>query len=411
MSNHLSLFIGWRYTSARKRSHMVSFISGISMAGLTLGVGLLIVVLSVMSGFDKEMQDRILGLVPHASIIGYEPVEDWHAIAAIAQQHPSVVGTAPFIHLQGMLLKRGKVEPALVQGILPERESDVSVIGRYMQGAQIEALQREEIVLGKDLATLMGISIGDSVSFVMPQAGLSGPVVPKLSRFKVAGTFDSGTEVDRRMAIIHIESAARLNGYEGSVQGVRLKIDDLFNAPLVASQIVVNLPYTYFNRDWTRTHGNLFEAIQLSKRLVVLLLFIIVAVAAFNVVSTLILVVTDKQADIAILRTLGISPRGIMAIFMVQGTVIGVLGTLFGAVLGVTLSLTISDLVVLIEQVFSVQFLKSDVYPINHLPADLRMIDVLAVCATAIGMSFLATLYPSWRATKVQPAEALRYEV
>ncbi len=381
------------------------------MAGLTLGVGLLIVVLSVMNGFDKEMRDRILGLVPHVSIIGFEPIEDWPAIAAQAEKHPAVMATAPFIHLQGMLLKSGKVEATLIQGILPEREDGVSVLAQYMRGIALEALSAEQIVLGKDLAAVMDIKVGDSVSFVMPQAGRSGQVVPKLSRFNVAGIFDSGTEVDRRMAVIHIDSAARLRGLDNAVQGVRLALKDLYSAPRVSAEVLVNLPYTYFGRDWTDTHGNLFEAIQLSKKLVVLLLFIIVAVAAFNVVSTLILVVTDKQADIAILRTLGISPRTVMAIFMVQGTVIGVMGTLFGAILGMSLSLTISDLVVFIEELFSIQFLKSDVYPVSQLPSDLRGFDVLVVCSVAIGMSFLATLFPSWRATKVQPAEALRYEM
>lgn len=406
----LPLYIGWRYTASKKRSNMVSFISLISMAGLAIGVSLLIVVLSVMNGFDREMKERILGLVPQASINSYDPMEDWQAIAAIAQRNPRVVATAPFIHVQGMLLKRGIVEPALVQGISPEHEKKVSVLANYLSGISIEELSPGEIVLGEELAKSMGASIGDSINFILPQAGSSGQLVPKIARFSVVGVFDSGTEVDRKLAYVHIDSAAELVGMNNQVQGVRLKIDDLFQAASVATQVLYSLPYGYYSRDWTSTHGNLFEAIQLSKKLVVLLLFIVVAVAAFNVVSTLFLVVSDKSADIAILRTLGISPGRIMAIFMVQGTVIGIVGTLIGAALGVLFSLCVSDFVVFVETLFSIQFLRSDVYPVNHLPADLRVADIAIVCVLAIAMSFVATLYPSWRATKVQPAEALRYE-
>lgn len=410
-------FIGLRYVTLRQRSHMVSFISFVSMLGLTLGVALLIVVLSVMNGFDREMRQRILGLVPHATINSYQAMESWRAIIDIAERKPGVIAAAPFIHIQGMLLKSDRVEASLIYGVDPARESKVSVLGRYLGddggGLQrLAALQPGDMIVGRELAQLLGLSVGDRLTMIMPQSAdnLAG-VRPVARQFQVAAIFSSGTEIDRRLALIHIAAAAELLGLGDAVQGVRITVKDLFRAPDIARAIVADLPLGYFARDWTRSHGNLFSAIQLSKRLVVLLLCIIIAVAAFNVVSTLILVVSDKRADIAILRTLGLAPRGVMAVFMVQGTVIGLLGTLLGVLIGVVLSLSVSELVDGLEALLGVQFLQSDVYPVSYLPSDLRWHDTLLVGGTAVVMCFLATIVPSLRAARVQPADALRHDV
>ncbi len=407
----LPFFLGLRYTLVKQRNHMVSFISRISMAGLTLGVGLLIVVLSVMNGFDKELRERILGLVPQASINSYQPMDDWELIAKEALKNPDVQAVAPFTHLQGLLLHRGKVESTLVHGVLPDKEKSVSVIQQFLSQSDLTIIGSGKMVIGADLAKALLLEVGSSVTFIMPQAGKGATVMPKVKRFEVVDIFTSGTELDRHLAMIHIDDAGQLSGFGDAVQGVRLKVADLYRAALTAADVVYALPYGYFARDWSRSHGNLFEAIQLSKRLVGLLLFIIIAVAAFNVVSTLILVVSDKQSDIAILRTLGLSPSGVMAVFMVQGTLIGLIGTLAGALIGIVLALEVSNLVKWLESVLSVQFLHSDVYPVNHLPSDLHITDILLVCGVSVLMSFLATVYPAWSATRVEPAEVLRYEV
>lgn len=390
---------------------MVSFISRVSMAGLTLGVALLIVVLSVMNGFDRELRDHILGLVPQASVNSYQAMENWQELAEQAEKHPKVLATAPFIHLQGLLMNKGEVEAVLMHGVLPEREQVVSVLDSFLSDSRLAQLSEGDIILGAELAQVLDVSKGQSISFIMPQASQGGRVVPRVRRFSVSAVFTSGTELDRRLALIHIDDAASLGGYGSNVQGIRLKVSDLFDASVIVREVIHELPYGYYARDWSRSHGNLFEAIQLSKRLVGMLLFIIIAVAAFNVVSTLILVVMDKQADIAILRTMGLSPAGVMGVYMVQGTLIGVVGTFIGVSIGLVLALSVSDLVQFVERLFSIQFLKSDVYPVNHLPSEVQALDVLLVCSVAIGMSFIATLYPAWRATRIQPAEALRHEV
>ncbi len=414
MFRPLPFFIGLRYTRAKRRNHFISFISLISMLGLTLGVLVMILVLSVMNGFDRELRTRILGMVPHATINGYQPIDDWRSLADALLADPRVEAAAPFIQLQGMLTHDGNVAPVLVNGVVPEAESRVSIIENHMQVGSLNNLVDGEfgIIIGELTARRFGVGEGDMLTFVLPEASVTpAGVFPRLKRFRVAGIFKVGAELDSSLALIHAGDAARLTRWQpGQVQGVRIKLQDLFEAPRVAWDLVTRLPGEYYAQDWTRSHGNLFAAIRMEKTMIGLLLLLIVAVAAFNIISTLVMVVTDKKADIAILRTLGASPGTIMGIFMVQGSVIGVVGTVAGCVLGVLAALNVSALVAGLENMLGTQFLSSDVYFISYLPSQLIWTDVVLICAAGLGMSFLATLYPAWRASRTEPAEALRYD-
>ena len=414
MFKPLSLFIGLRYTAAKRSNHFISFISLASMLGLMLGVAALIVVLSVMNGFDRELKQRILGMVPHASISGYnQPIENWRELNSQLEEHPDVLAAAPFIQAQAMLTSRGTVRGALINGVDPDYESRVSILGDHMKQGTLSSLndQRFGIVLGELLARYLNVSVGDKVTLVLPEASVSvAGVVPRLKRFTVVGTFSVGAELDANLAYINLKDAATIKRMGDGVEGIRLKFNDLFTAPKQVRKIADGLNGYFRISDWTRTHGNLFQAIQLEKRMIGLLLFLIVLVAAFNIVSTLVMVVTDKKADVAILRTLGATPGHIMRIFMIQGTVIGTLGTLLGTLLGVSLAMTISDLISWVERTFGIQFLDADVYFISDLPSDLQWADVGLISCAAMLISFLATIYPAWRAAKLQPAEALRYE-
>lgn len=384
------------------------------MLGLMLGVAALIVVLSVMNGFDRELRQRILGMVPHATISEYgKPLADWQPLLEKVAAAPSVVAAAPFVQAQAMLTNRGAVQGALINGIDPKWEAKVSILGNHMTAGALEDLnnQRFGIVLGTILARYLGVQVGDKVTLVLPEASVSvAGVIPRLKRFTVVGTFEVGAELDANLAYIHMRDAAVIKRLGDQIDGIRLQFDDLFTAPAQVREIAATLPGYMRTSDWTRTHGNLFAAIQLEKRMVGLLLFLIVLVAAFNIVSTLVMVVTDKTADIAILRTMGATPGMIMRIFMVQGSVIGVVGTLLGTGLGVTLALTISDLVAWVERTFGIQFLNAEVYFISYFPSELRVDDLLMIVSAALAISFVSTLYPSWRASRTQPAEALRYE-
>ena len=414
MFRPLPFFVGLRYTRAKRRNHFISFISLISMLGLTLGVLVMILVLSVMNGFDRELRTRILGMVPHASIVGYEPINDWRSLAHQLEEHPQVAAAAPFIQMQGMLTHNGSVAPVLASGIDPEAEGRVSIISEHMQAGSLADLQEGEfgIIIGELIAKRFSVQVGDKLTFVMPEASVTpAGVFPRLKRFHVVGIFKVGAELDGSMAMVHVADAARLSRWQpGQVQGVRVQLDDLFQAPNVAWDLVSKLPGNYYAQDWTRSHGNLFAAIRMEKTMIGLLLMLIIAVAAFNIISTLVMVVTDKKADIAILRTLGASPATIMGIFMVQGSVIGVVGTLAGGVLGVLAALNVSAMVAGLEKLLGTQFLSSDVYFISYLPSQLIWTDVVTICGAALGMSFLATLYPAWRASRTEPAEALRYD-
>lgn len=409
------LFIGLRYTRAKRRNHFISFISLISMLGIALGVAALIVVLSVMNGFQKELRARILGVASHVQITGPDNrLTDWSAVAARARDNPRVLAAAPFVNAQGMLAFEQNVRGAIVRGVAPRLEQAVAEIGRHMVAGSLEALQPGEfgIVLGTELARALRVSIGDRVALIAPQ-GLVTPagILPRLKQFRVVGVFEVGMfEYDSGLALIELADAQRLYQLGEDVSGVRLKLTDLFQAREVARELYRALPGDILISDWTRSHANFFRAVEIEKRVMFIILLLIVAVAAFNIVSTLVMVVTDKQADIAILRTLGATPASVMKVFMVQGALIGVIGTLIGVAGGVVLALNIDVVVPALERLLNVRFLSKEVYYISDLPSDLQRADVAAIAAISLALSLAATIYPSWRASRVRPAEALRYE-
>ncbi|WP_339806566.1 lipoprotein-releasing ABC transporter permease subunit [uncultured Marinobacter sp.] len=413
MFKPLSLYVGLRYTAAKRRNHFISFISLTSMIGLMLGVAVLIIVLSVMNGFDRELKERILGMVPHAVIRGDDLLEDWQRVDARVEEHSRVVAAAPFVQGQGMVTGGGSVRGVLLNGIIPEQERTVSIIENHMLEGRLDDLKAGEfgMIVGKSLATGLRLELGDRLTVVLPEATVSpAGVMPRMKRFTVVGIFSVGAELDGNYTLVHMEDAGRLIRTDGRAQGVRLLVDDLFASPVVAEQAARMLEGRHYVSDWTRTHGNLFNAIRMEKTMIGLLLMFIVAVAAFNIVSTLVMVVTDKTGDIAILRTMGATPGRIMRIFMIQGAIIGIFGTLVGTGLGILGALYISDVISWVEGVFEHQFLSSDVYFISYLPSQLLWDDVMIISGAGLAMSLLATLYPAWRASRVDPAEALRYE-
>lgn len=411
MFKPISLYIGLRYTRARRSNHFISFIALVSMIGLTLGVAVLITVLSVMNGFDRELKNRVLGMIPQATVSSTQILTDWPELAKKVEQHEHVKGVAPFTQLQGMLTAQGQVAGIMVTGIEPEYEKKVSIIQNHMIAGSIDSLKKGEfgIVLGKQMTDSLGLGLNDNITLVLPEATPSpAGVVPRFKRFKIVGIFSIGAEVDSMMGYIALNDASTLLRLPDGAQGVRLKLDDIFLAPEVADDIVKDLPSNFYASNWTFTHGNLFSAIQMEKAMVSLLLFLIVLVAVFNIVSSLVMVVTDKKSDIAILRTLGASPSTITRIFMVQGTIIGVIGTVSGAILGIIFASSISGLIGWLNTAFGLNLF--DAYFINYLPSYLRWQDVVVIVCLSLLLSFLATIYPAFRAAKTQPAEALRYE-
>lgn len=414
MFKPLSLFIGLRYTRAKRKNHFISFISGSSMVGLSLGVMVLIIVLSVMNGFDRELKRRVLGMVPHATITSADGgMPAWQHLREEMLQRAGIEGAAPFVEAQGMFANGTQVRGAMTYGIEPALERTVSIIGDNMVAGELEDLKSGEfgVVLGSILADAMGVGMGDKVTLVLPEASVSlAGVMPRLKRFTVVGIFSVGAEVDGAMAYTHREDLGKFMRIPAGVNGLRLKMTDLFEAPRLVWEMANTIPGRHYVQDWTRTHGQLFQAIQMEKTMVGLLLTLIVAVAAFNIVSTLIMVVTDKQGDIAILRTFGASPQLIMAIFMMQGTLIGLIGTFVGIVLGILGALNVSAVVGFIEQVFGLRFMDPNVYFVSSLPSKLMWQDVVVIAVAGMVLSFIATLYPAWRAAQIQPAEALRYE-
>lgn len=416
MFRPLELFIGLRYTRARRRNHFISFISSTSMLGVALGVTALITVLSVMNGFEKELKSRILGMTAHATVVERGGVlRDWQAVESRLAGAPRVLGAAPFVQGEAMLTHAGAVNGTIVTGVLPEQEPEVSVIGERMVVGALTDLEAGafRIILGRELAAALGVRVGDMVTLVAPEPRATpAGILPRLKRFTVSGIYAIGMhEYDSALALIHLEDARKMFRLEeGGVTGLRLKLDDVLAAPVIARELVGQLPGDYGVVDWTQHHTNFFRALKTEKTVMFVILALIVSVAAFNIVSTLVMVVTDKQADIAILRTLGLSPASVMGVFVVQGTLIGLVGTGLGVLGGIWLASNVETLVPAIERLFQVQFLPSDVYYISELPSDLRWGDVGNVSLVAFVLSVLATLYPAWRASRTQPAEALRYE-
>ncbi|MEC7118779.1 MAG: lipoprotein-releasing ABC transporter permease subunit [Pseudomonadota bacterium] len=410
MFKPIALFIGLRYTRAQRSNHFISFIALVSMIGLMLGVAVLITVLSVMNGFDRELKNRILGMIPQATVASGEIIPDWQNLVSEVEKHPKVMAAAPFTQIQGMITAQGQVSGVVISGIEPALETKVSIVQNHMSEGTLDALKSGEfgIVLGQSLTDGLGLRIGEKVTLVLPEASPSpAGVIPRFKRFTLVGTFNIGSDVDGMIGYIHLNDASRLLRLPDGAQGVRMKLDDIFAAPQVSRDLAQQLPNVYPS-DWTQTHGNLFAAIQMEKMIVSLLLFFIVLVAAFNIVSSLVMVVTDKKSDIAILRTLGASPATITRVFMVQGVIIGAIGTFVGTALGVLFALTISDVFGFVSGMFGLHLM--DAYFINYLPSQLRWSDVVYVAGISLTLSFLATIYPAIRAAKVQPAEALRYE-
>jgi lipoprotein-releasing system permease protein len=409
------LLVGLRYTRAKRRNHFISFISATSMAGIVLGVAALIVVLSVMNGFQKELRARILGVASHVQISGAdERLRDWRGLAQAVATEPRVVASAPYVNAQAMLSVGQAVRGSVVRGIVPELEDKVAEIGLHMRAGSLAALKPGAfgIVLGSELARALGVLVSDKVALIAPQ-GLVTPagVLPRLKQFTVVGIFEVGMfEYDSGLALINLEDAQKLYQMGDAVSGLRLRLDDLFEARSVARSLMARLDRDLYASDWTRSHANFFRAVEIEKRVMFIILTLIVAVAAFNIVSTLVMLVTDKQADIAILRTVGASPGSIVQIFMIQGALIGVIGTVVGLLLGVLLAYNVGTVVPFIEHLLGFKFLAKDIYYITDLPSDVQLGDVTTIGLVSLVLSFVATLYPSWRASRVNPAEALRYE-
>jgi lipoprotein-releasing system permease protein len=409
------LFVGLRYTRAKRRNHFISFISLVSMLGIALGIAALVTVMSVMNGFEREIRSRILGVASHVQVLAVDGgLADWRRVAAEAKALPGVVATAPFVSAQGLLSSGSQVRGVLVRGIVPELEEGVADIGQHVRAGRLADLQPGGfgIVLGADLARALRVQRGDRVTLIAPQGQVTpAGLVPRLKQFTVTGIFSVGHyEFDSGLALVRMEDAQALYRLGEAASGVRLKLANLYEAPRTARALAKTVTADAWITDWTQQNANYFRAIQIEKRMMFIILTLIIAVAAFNLVSTLVMVVTDKHPDIAILRTLGASPASVMKIFMVQGSLIGVVGTALGVALGVVLSLNIDVVVPAVERAFDFQILSREVYYISELPSHLDWRDVWAVAGVALALAFLATLYPSWRAARVNPAEALRYE-
>ena len=409
------LFVGLRYTRAKRRTHFISFISLISMLGIALGIAALITVMSVMNGFEKEIRSRILGAAAHVQLLaGERPVTDWEALAATAKENPQVVSAAPFVQAQGLLSTGSSVRGVFVRGIVPKLEDTVADFGKHMVAGELSALEPGSfgIAVGVGIARALQLRVGDKVTLISPQGQVTpAGLMPRLKQFTVVGVFAlDHNEFDSALALVRMEDAQVLYRMDGGVSGVRLKVRDIDAAPRTTREIAARVPPEIYVTDWTQQNVNYFRAIQIEKRMMFIILTLIIAVAAFNLVSTLVMVVTDKHPDIAILRTLGASPGSIMKIFVVQGAVIGVVGTLLGVATGVALALNIDVVVPFIEKTLGFQFLSREVYYISELPSDLHWNDVGSVALVSLALAFVATLYPSWRASRVNPAEALRYE-
>ncbi|MGE0096907.1 MAG: lipoprotein-releasing ABC transporter permease subunit [Hydrogenophaga sp.] len=418
MQTPYELILGWRYTRAgraTRRNGFISFISGVSMLGIALGVAALIIVLSVMNGFQKEVRDRMLGVLAHIEVFepGGQAIPDLPRVLASIESHPEVLGAAPFVGAQALIARGEDMKGTLVRGIDPALEPKVTDLAADLAATVLPRLVAGEfgVILGGELARSLGVIVGDTVTLIAPSGQVTpAGVVPRIRQMAVVGVFNSGHfEYDSALALLHQDDAARIFRVEGPT-GVRIKIKDLHAAREVAISIAAGLDPGLLVRDWTRQNRTWFAAVQLEKRMMFIILTLIVAVAAFNLVSTLVMTVTDKRADIAILRTLGASPRSIMGVFMVQGAMVGVIGTGAGLLLGLGVAFNIDTLVPALERLLGASFLPQDIYLISRMPSDPQQTDILPVAVISLVLSFLATIYPSWRASRVNPAEALRYE-
>ena len=415
MIRPLELAIGLRHLRAKQRIRFISFISLISVLGIALGVAALITVLSVMNGFERELRSRILGMAAHATIAGFRgPLHDWREAADMALAHPSVLGAAPYVEGQAMLTAGGAVRGVLVRGIEPDEERSVSDVSDYMVTGTLDELEAGafRIVVGSSLATRLGLDLGSRVTAIAPEPTTSpAGVVPRHRRFEVAGIFEAGHgQYDSSFALMHIRDAGRLFRVRDGVSGLRLRLDDVFAAPRLAQEIASSLGGRYWVTDWTRYHAQFFRALRIEKTAMFIILTLIVAVAAFNLVSTLVMIVNEKQPEIAILRTLGLTPASVLAIFLVQGTLIGLVGTGVGAAAGVALAGNLEVIVPAIERLIGQKFLSPEIYYLADVPADIRGADVVTIVVVAFVMSVIATIYPAWRAANTQPADALRHE-
>ena len=415
MFKPLIFYIGLRYTRAKRRTQFISFITLTSVLGIALGVTALITVLSVMNGFEAELRERILGMTSHATVTGrYGQLDNWRELDQKLKGYPHVQGAAPFISGQVMINADRRVSGTMLNGIQPDYEARVSEVADKMKTGQLADLVAGQygIVLGVELANYLGVTMGDKITVISPQINSTpAGIVPRMRRFTVVGIFQVGMyEYDRNMALINIDDAAKLFRLEGAVSGLRIKLDDLFNAPQITHALAKALDNEYQVSDWTLAHSNFFRAIQTEKRVMFIILLLIVAVAAFNIVSTLVMVVTDKRGDIAILKTQGLTSGSVMGIFMVLGSIIGIVGTALGTLGGIALALNVETIVPAIEKLFQVQFMAADVYYISELPSKLVWSDVYAIAGMAFFLSLLATIYPAWQASRINPAEVLRYE-
>jgi lipoprotein-releasing system permease protein len=416
MYQPLFLFIGLRYTRAKRKNHFVSFIALFSMLGIALGVATLITVLSVMNGFDEEIRKRFFSMAPHATVNSYTgEMSEWPVILPQVEEFPGVTGVAPYVGGQGMLTHFEQVLPVVVVGILPEYEVKVTEVEERLTEGQLTNLQPGEygLIIGSQMAAELGLLEGDKVNLMIPQASVTpAGLLPRFKRFTIVGIFSAGTafNFDNALAFMHLKDAQTLFQLGDDVSGLRLKTDNIYHAPGIAARLTRALPGNYFVGDWTQQFGTFFDTIKLEKTMMFLVLMLIIAVAAFNLVSSLVMVVTDKQADIAILRTMGMLPRQIMAIFMVQGLTIGVVGLLLGLGLGLVLAINTTEIVNGIQYLLGQQILANTSYFLDYLPSKILWQDLVKIGGLTLVMSFLATLYPAWRAAKTQPAEALRYE-
>ncbi|MDN3649620.1 lipoprotein-releasing ABC transporter permease subunit [Reinekea marina] len=413
MFQSLPLYIGLRYIRAKRRNHFISFISAVSMIGLTLGVAVLIIVLSVMNGFDRELRTRILGMVPHATISQPGEMTNAEQVRAIALEHPRVLGASAYVQTQGMLVGSRQTKGALLSGIEPSTVSTVSILPNHLLEGDIENLAEGEfnVILGDNLARSIGAYVGDKITVLVPQLSVNiAGIQPRFKRFTVSGIFKVGAEVDQSLAVFNLNDLAKVLQYGNAVDGIQLKVDDLFKARSIAKEAGQSLEGYYRVSDWSVTQGNLFQAIQMEKRMVGLLLFMVIAVAGFNIVSSLVMLVTDKQGEIAVLRTIGATRSQVMGIFIVQGTVIGALGIVVGTLLGILGALTIADIIAWIESAFNIEFLNANVYFISYIPSQLQVGDIYTVSISAFVIAALSTIYPAWRASRISPAEVLRYE-